>query len=113
MGRAARLLITGIVGIALLAGGVALAGPGREARRSDGSVMLTRIARRLELTDDQQSKIREILAKHWSAGLGDAAERARMARRQLRDVIGDPSADESTVRADRAFEGIDRSLRGD
>lgn len=98
MTRARRLLIAGTAGIVLTAGGLALAGAGREARRHDGSGILARIARRLELTDDQRAQIRGIVAKHWSAGLGDAARRARVARRDLQDAITNPAADETAVR---------------
>ena len=98
MTRLPKLLIAGTAAVTLLASGLALAGAGREARRHDGSRILSRIAHRLNLTDGQRTRMREIVAKHWSAGLGDAATRARLARRTLKDAMNDPAADEATIR---------------
>jgi len=98
MRRASTLLIAATAGVALLAGGLALAGAGARGGRSGGAGWLGRMARQLDLTDSQRAQIRGILAKHWSAGLSDAADRARLARRGFRDAVADPSADEAKVR---------------
>jgi len=93
-----RLITLGVV-TSLLAGGLALAGPGRATRHADArSDRFERLARRLDLTDGQQARMKEIFEQHRAAGLGDAAQRSRESRRDLRRLIHDPAAGEADIR---------------
>ena len=82
-------------------GGLAFAGAahGGFAGHRGGARVLGRIARQLDLTDDQRAQMRDIVHKHWLSGLGASADRARVARRGLRGLMQDPAADESAIRA--------------
>jgi len=85
--------------MSILAGGLALAGPGTHPRHGGSREdRMERLARRLDLTEGQKVRMKEIFEKHRSEGLGDAAERARAARRDLRDLIHDPEAADADVR---------------
>ena len=86
--------------IVLLAAGLAVAGPGADGRRTGRLGMrLDRIARQLDLTDGQKTRMREIYQQHRDDGLGDAARKARAAHFDLRGVIHDPAAGEAAIRA--------------
>jgi len=92
-----RRIVPIAVSFALLAGGLALAGPGRYRERTPGG-RLEQLSRQLDLTDGQKARIKEIFEAHRAAGLGDAARSSRLARRDLRLMIHDPAADESAIR---------------
>jgi Spy/CpxP family protein refolding chaperone len=95
--RARTLLIP--VSIALLAGGLAIAGPGRDGHRTGRMGMrLDRMARQLDLTDAQRARIREIFEEHRDSALGDAAAKSRASRSALRTLIHDPEANEQAIR---------------
>lgn len=99
MARAKSILILGAAGALLLAAGTAVAaGHARTSPKAPGPHLFDRIAARLGLTADQRSEIRDVVAKHWSSGLGDAAKNARLARRDLRNAIHDPGADDASIR---------------
>jgi len=92
-----RRIVPIAAALALLGGGLALAGPGRHRHEMAGR-RFERLARELDLTDGQKARIREIFEQHRADGLGDAARKARDARLDLRSTIRDPSADESAIR---------------
>jgi len=104
--RAAKVAAASAAVLAFLGGGLAMAshrfGPvaGWAALESGGfePPILNRIARKLDLTADQKSEIREIVADHWKNGLRDASEEARTAHRTARHVIRNPKASEDEVR---------------
>jgi Spy/CpxP family protein refolding chaperone len=86
--------------IVLLAGGLVLAGQGPYGRH--GGMYgrhFEHIARQLDLTEGQRTRIREIFQQHGDDGLGAAARNAVTARRELRSLIHDPSADAAVIRA--------------
>jgi len=88
-----------VASIVMLAGGLALAGQGHHGRHGDAfGWRLDRIARQLDLTDGQRTRIREIFQQHRDDGLGTAAQQARAAQRALRSLIHDPSAEEAAIR---------------
>jgi Spy/CpxP family protein refolding chaperone len=91
----------GILVAFLFVGGLAFAGAARRGYggHGGGARVFGRIARQLDLTDDQRAQMRDVVHKHWLSGLGASADRARVARRDLRGLIQDPAADESAIRA--------------
>ena len=94
------LVAVGVLASVLLVGGLATAGVAhRGPGRHGGARVFGRIARQLDLTDDQRAQMRDVVRKHWLSGLGASADRARVARRDLRGLIQDPAADESAIRA--------------
>lgn len=94
------LVAVGVLASVLLVGGLATAGVAhRGPGRHGGARVFGRMARQLDLTDDQRAQMREIVHKHWLSGLGASADRARLAKRGLRGLIQDPAADESAIRA--------------
>lgn len=88
--------------VALVAGGLTFAGPGRHGcyggRDGRAGHRLERIARQLDLTDGQRTRIREIFEQHRDDGMGAAAQGVRAARRDLRALIQNPAADDAAVR---------------
>jgi Spy/CpxP family protein refolding chaperone len=87
-------------GIAVLAAGIAAAGPGHEGRRHGRTGMrLERMAEQLDLTEGQRTRMREIFQQHRDGPLGDAIKKSRDSRFELRGLIHDPAADESAIRA--------------
>ena len=93
-----RRIVPIAVSLALVAGGLAVAGPGRYRDGNAGGPRLQRLARELDLTDGQKARIKEIFDAHRADGLGAAAQSSRQARRDLRLLIHDPAADESAIR---------------
>jgi Spy/CpxP family protein refolding chaperone len=91
-----RRIVPIAVTLVALAGGLAVAGPGRHR---DAGRRLDYLSRQLDLTDGQKARIKEIFEAHRADGLGDAAQSSRQARRDLRLLIHDPSADENAIRA--------------
>ncbi len=100
--------IVAVVAIAAVAGGGLAFASHRIGARVKSAAMraggfeplvLKRIARELDLTDDQKGEIREVLSTRWSAGLGEAADAARAAHRELRHAIQDAAASDDQVRA--------------
>ena len=84
---------------ATLAGGLAFAEPGRNLGEDGRRVrMVERMARKLDLTEGQRVRMREIYEKHRAEGLSDAARNARQAHREMRRLIHDPAAGEDAVR---------------
>ena len=99
MRRKTLLTTLGAAGALLLVAGTAVAaGRARTAPQTRGPHIFDRIAARLGLTPDQRAAMRDVVAKHWSSGLGDAVDRARTARRDLESAIQDPAADAATIR---------------
>jgi Spy/CpxP family protein refolding chaperone len=91
-----RRIVPIAVSLALLAGGLAFAGPGRYRERMAGRMEY--LSRELNLTDGQKARVKEIFEAHRADGLGQAAQSSRAARRDLQLMIHDPSADESAIR---------------
>ena len=91
-----RRIVPIAVSVALLAGGLAVADPGRYRERAAGRMQY--LSRELDLTDGQKARIKEIVEAHRAAGLGAASQQSRQARRDLRLLIHDPAADESAIR---------------
>lgn len=50
------------------------------------------------LTPEQREEVRTILERHRAEGLADAAQRARDARRELRQVLRQSAPDETALR---------------
>jgi periplasmic protein CpxP/Spy len=85
--------------IALVAGSLALAGPGPHGRHGGlFGQRFERISRELDLTDGQRTRIREIFQQHRDDGLSAAARQVRDAHRDVRQLIQDPAADEAAIR---------------
>lgn len=88
-----------VASIVLLAAGLAVAGSGSDGRRTARMGMrLDRMTRQLDLTEGQQTRIREIYQQHRDDGLGDAARKSRSARFDLRNIVRDPAASEKAIR---------------
>src|SRR5262245_40454955 len=108
MNRTLRIALVTGTALTLLGGAGAAVAQRRgaqEARLAAASgdgfepFLLRRLARELDLTAEQKSRIREVLAARWTKGLGPAADAARLARRDLRHAIQDPAVSDDDVRA--------------
>jgi Spy/CpxP family protein refolding chaperone len=92
-------IVLAAASIVLVAGGLALAAPGRYGRH--GGMFehrFERISRELDLTDGQRTRIREIFQQHRDDGLSAAARQVRDAHRDVRLLIQDPASDEASIR---------------
>lgn len=93
-----RTLVT-VASIVLVACGLAVAGQGPYGRHGGPfGERFERIARQLDLTEGQRTRIREIFQEHRDDGLSAAARGLRDAHRDVRLLIQDPSADEAAIR---------------
>lgn len=71
---------------------------GRHGRRGHHGHGLRRMARRLELTDEQVTAIRDVLRQARKKAIGLRAK-ARVARIELAELVSEPTVDEAKVDA--------------